>query len=291
MRNPLVTVEREGKVIGRYRPQQLASLCDTGHFRESDLCSSEERPEKITVRRFLRNPGAEASFRSPPRNERYGSDLRQKRRADKLMGPLLAGWILFFIAVALLLSAGFWVNSLYDQLAASAAQVGELGKKLEAKEKDYQHQLFAAREIAGPGLVRGSLILRNESGKRIAMPGIRIFLFPRAAIESHLAARAGLAEKNPAADAAGKADFFTAGMPNPIASTTTDASGRFEFRVPEEGEYVLHARLNASSSREPMPRLWFVSFNSRDTINSAVDLGENNFVRQFLPSLMIANGR
>lgn len=291
MKNPLVTVERDGNVIGQYPPQQLAPLYDTGRILETDLCYSEDRPEKVSVRRYIRHLDAEEHYHGSSRREGHGSEVRRSRQKEKMMAPLIAGWAAFLIALALLLASGVWINSLYGDLAKVKAQFSELEKKFTTKEKDYQRLLFVSREIAEPGLVRGSVILRNDGGKRIAMPGIQVYIFTREAIESHLAAKSAEAAQHPDAAKDDPAVFYSQGLPKPIASTTTDASGRFEFQVPDEGEYILHTSISAPTPKGLATRLWFVSFNSRDPVNTAVDIGETNSVQQFIPSLMIVNGR
>ncbi len=291
MKNPLVTVEREDKVIGQFPPRELPALYDTGRIFDSDLCHSEERPEKVSVRRFLRAMEAQEHFHIPTRSDGHGSETRRKRQTEKFMAPLIAGWAAFLISLALLVASAVWIGSLYGELAKSSARYAELENKLGAKEKDYQRLLFVSREIAEPGLVRGSVILRNEGGKRVAMPGIQVHLHPRETVESHLSAKAEEISKMPDASNIDQAAFYASGLPNPVDSTTTDASGRFEFRVPSEGEYVLYTSISSPTSKGLATKLWFVSFNSRDPVNTAVDLGEANCVQQFIPSLMIVNGR
>lgn len=291
MKNLLVTIERDGKVIAQYPPQQLAALYDTGRILEGDLCSSEERPEKISVPRFIRHLDDDVHYGMPPRKEGHGSEVRRRRQSDKLMGPLIAGWAAFLIAMALLLASAVWISSLYGDLARSKAHFAELEKMLAAKEKDYQRLLFVSREIAEPGLVRGSVIIRDESGKRIAMPGIQVFIYPRDTVENHLSAKVGEQGQNQVAAKGDPAAFFSTGLPSPLASTTTDASGRFEFQLPEEKEYVLYTSISMPSAKGLSTHLWFVSFNSRDPVNTAVDITESNSVQQFIPSLMIVNGR
>ena len=164
-------------------------------------------------------------------------------------------------------------------------------KKLGQKEKENQRLLFVSREVAESGVVRGSVIVRNEAGKRVAMPGVQVFLFPRKVIESYLEARAAEVTRLPAGTSTDGNEFFTANLPQAAASTTTDASGRFEFPVPAPGEYVIFTRMNIFAQGAQVARIWFVAFNSQDPLNTLVQINEANCVQQFVPSLMVVEGR
>jgi hypothetical protein len=288
-----VHIARNGKIIGQYPPEQIAALMDSGHFFESDLCSSEAFPEWTPLPEFLKKINLpkysrlKASDSAAP--ERHSS--RGDRRSRRPRPSALIGWIAFLLALAALVGAGFWIAGLYSDLAAQELRVQELVKQLAAKEKEYQRMLFVSREVAEPGIVRGSLVLRNDAGKRIAMPGVRISLFPRKVVAEHLEQRSAQVAQLPAGSNVDGTEFFLSGMPAPIASTTTDASGRYEFRIPEPGEYVVSASLASGNAGGRGNRLWFVSFDSSDALNTPVDITETNGVQQFIPSLMIVEGR
>jgi hypothetical protein len=145
--------------------------------------------------------------------------------------------------------------------------------------------------VAESGIVRGSVIVRNEAGKRVAMPGVQVFLFQRKVIESYLETRAEAVTRIPAGTSMDGNDFFTSNFPQAVASTSTDASGRFEFPVPEPGEYVVFTRMNIVVQGAQVARIWFVAFNSQDPLNTLVQINETNCVQQFVPSLMVVEGR
>lgn len=295
MTNRLVHVARNGKIIGQYPPEQLASLMDTGHFLDSDLCFSESTPEWTPLPEFLKKTEAPHYSRTKDREgadkSTPGGSLRRERQAKRRAGPVLAGWIAFLLALSALAGAGFWIAGLYVELGNQRILVDEMQKKLAEKEKDYQRLLFGAREIAEPGIVRGSIILRNNAGKRVSMPGVQVFLFPRKIIEKHLDERSKEASRLPAGTSVNGTAFYLKDLPRPLATTTTDASGRYEFQIPEPGEYIVSANVVSSDQAEQFNRLWFVSFDSRDPLNSLVDITETNSVQQFIPSLMIVEGR
>lgn len=293
--NRLVQVSRNGKTIGQYPPEQLASLMDTGQFLDTDLCCNEAFPDWTPLPEFLNKIEAPRYSRADQveggdsAEEEEGAWRRHRSRHG--LGALISGWIAFLLALAALCGAGFWIAGLYSELGHTSFRIGEMEKKLVEKEKENQRLLFVSRELAEPGTVRGSMVLRNESGKRNAMPGVQIFLYPRKVIESYLNARWQEAKRLPEGSNVDANAFFTANLPSPLATTTTDASGRFEFSVPEPGEYVLHAGTGVITRGEPVRRIWFVSFNSQDPLNTIVELTDTNFVQQFDPSLMVVQGR
>jgi hypothetical protein len=293
MSNRLVRVSRSGKIIGQYPPEQLASLMDSGHFLESDLCWSETSPEWTLLPQFLKKTKAPKYLRagvSDPATQPTDG-YRRSHHSKRRFSTFLSGWIAFLLAMSALIGAGFWISSLSDELGRTRDRMDELEKKLGDKDKENQKLLFSGRELADPGTVKGSVILRNDAGKRNAVPGIPVFLFNRKVIEDYLASREkelnGLQESSNT----DLISFFSATLPTSLVVTTTDASGRFTFSVSEPGEYVLFARVNLDAKGSLQPYIWFVSFNSEDPINSAIELNESNHVREFVTSLMIVQGR
>ena len=293
MSSRLIHVARDGKVLGQYPPEQLSALMDTGLFLESDMCYSEACPEWTPLPKFLEKTDAPKYLQGRARESKLSDTTYRGRgkRSKRNRSAILSGWIAFLLALSVLIGAGFWIAGLYEELQQKATQIEEMEKKLAAKEKENQRLLFVSREVAEPGLVRGSIVIRGEGGKRVAMPGVQVFLFPRKVIANYLEGRAAEVSRIPAGTSVDGNEFYTAGLPASAASTTTDASGRFEFPVPEPGEYVLFTRMNIVVQGAQASRIWFVAFNSQDPLNTLVQINETNSVQQFVPSLMIVEGR
>ena len=293
MSKRLVHVARDGKLLGQYPPEQLAALIDTGHFLDSDLCYSENHPVWTPMPQFLKKIDA-PKYSKAHKDDSHAADAGYSRRSHRSKTnptAILSGWIAFLLALSALLGAGFWIAGLYAEIARQATRIEEMDKNLALKEKENQRLLFVSREVAESGVVRGSIVIRNEAGKRVAMPGIQVFLFPRKTIDNYLETRAAaVARLSPGTNVDGN-EFFTADLPAPSASTTTDASGRFEFQVPNPGEYVLFTRMNSFAQGAQVQKIWFVGFNSQDPLNTLVQITEANCVQQFVPSLMIVEGR
>jgi len=293
MNKRLVHVARNGKVIGQYPAEQLASLTKSGDFLDTDLCYSETRQEWTPMPEFLKKiempkySMARPEVSKPASRGYSGRD----RRSRETLAAILSGWAAFLLALSAMVGSGFWIAGLYSEIHRQSAQIAEMEKKLGQQEKENQRLLFVSREVAEAGIVRGSVIVRNEAGKRVAMPGVQVFLFQRKAIASYLDTRAAEVSRIPAGTSLDANEFFTANLPPPVASTTTDASGRFEFHVPEPGEHVVFTRMNIAVQGAQAARIWFVSFNSQDPLNTLVQINETNCVQQFVPSLMIVEGR
>jgi len=203
---------------------------------------------------------------------------------------MIAGWIAFLLSLAALAGAGFWITALHGELGKKKADIAHLKSEISLKEKENQRLLFVAREVAEPGTIRGIFVLR-ESGKRIAVPGVEVALYSRQTVEDHLDRRfAEAAAIQPGANVLA-ANFLLENLANPIARTPTDASGRFEFKVPDPGEYVLVSTCTTTGPGEQNVRLWLVSFDSRDSLNTMVELNEANSVQQMVRSLMVVQGR
>lgn len=296
MKNRTVHVARDGKVIGQYPPMQLVSLLDTGGILPTDLCYSELLPAWTPVLEFIEKTGVEKFSRASAPSEEGSvekapsrapsSNRRQSRKRNNAKNTLIGGWMAFLLAAAALVGSIFWILSQQTEITARDAEIVRLRDEVGKKEKENQRLLFVSRELAEPGTVRGSLVMRNEAGKRIAIPGTEVRMFRRDVIEAHLDTRFTEAAGLPADQQRDAAQFLLLGLSAPLASTTTDASGRFEFPVPEPGEYVLISQIAA-----PTPRLWFVSFDSRDPLNTLVEISEANAVQQLVRSLMIVQGR
>ena len=294
MSKRLVHVARDGKVLGQYPTEQLSLLMDSGQFLPTDLCYSDACPEwtpmpeflkKIQVPKYTRARQVEGSASGE-------SFPRSGHRSGHHTAALLSGWIAFLLMLSAVIGSGFWILTLYSEIARKDAQLDEAGKKLAEKEKENQRLLFVSREVAEAGIVRGSIILRNEAGKRVAMPGIEIYLYPRKVIEGYLDSRTAELGRLPSGTNVDGNDFYTTNLPSPLASTSTDSSGRFEFSVPDPAEYVLVSRINSTSQAgAQVSRIWFVGFNSQDPLNTLVQITESNCVQQFVPSLMIVEGR
>ena len=282
-----VSVKRKDEVIGEYLPPQMVSLLETGHLQNADLCFDLKSGKWLPIRAFLRRG------RIPGYSHKRGGNLpastrgsRRRRRARRRLALRL---LLAFFTMALASGAVFWwgktaeeIEGLNISLATAEAANAEWKQK-------YENVLFAAREVSANDLVRGKIIIRDASGKRIVLPDVKVRLYRRAEIEAYLSERHAHIAEAGGTDPARLSTHFLKNIPAPIQTTTTDSDGRFECKIPQPGEYVLQTAIR--SAKTGALRLWFVSFDSRDPLNTPVDITESNVVRQFNPIFMVVEGR
>jgi len=197
--------------------------------------------------------------------------------------------LLGFFVAAVAFGAVLWSNKMSGEIGGlKAGLVKAAAENLEWKQK-YENVLFAARDVASNDLVRGRVISRDAAGKRAVLPNVKVRLYPRAEIEAFLSDRFACIAEAGGNDPARLASHFLKNIPLPIEATTTNSDGRFECKIPRPGEYVLQAGLR--SAKTGVMQLWFVTFDSRDPLNTPVDITESNAVRQFNPVFMLTEGR
>ena len=285
--NRKISVSRNEKVLGEYPVHEIGSLLETGHLQEDDLCCEPGGSARIPLKDFMRKergPGSSSgSRREGSGSKRAGRRLRRARSRNSQI--LLPG--IFSVAVAL--GAYLWVGKVSGENEELKARVlRSEAANLEWKQK-YQNVLFAAREVASNDLVRGRVVVRDAAGKRVVLPGIKVRLYPRQEIETFLSERYARIAEAGGTDPARLSVHFLKQLPPPIENVATDSDGRFECKVPEPGEYVIQTSIRSAQSGAM--RLWFVTFDSRDPLNTPVDITESNAVQQFNPLFMLVEGR
>lgn len=276
-----VQVAREGKALSEYATLQLPSLLETGHLRADDQCLDAGSGEWVPLEDFLAGftgfskRGTPLTAEDEPSSERSAGGF--------------APWIFSALAVAAAAGTGLYAWTQHDEIASLRSRLAAAEQTNQGWQQKYHQVLFAAREVASEDTVRGRAILRDASGKRIALPGIKVRLYTRSAVESHLSARHEAEVEGEGAERTRLATHYLKNLPPPLETTSTDSDGRFELKVPEPGEYIIQTSIRSAKSGEM--RLWFVAFDSRDPLNTAVDITESNAVQQFNPLLMVVEGR
>lgn len=297
MKTPLLShqknvfVARDGKVIGEFPVMQLPSLLETGRIFQTDYCYDISQSEWITMAQFVEKtkffkPRQETEAPPPPDNpvETVATQQRKQRFVVKA-----TGWIMCLVMVAALGAAVVWIWMLDQRLDQSARDLADARDQLQKSKEQYERLSFSYREISDPGVIRGSLINRNEEGVRSAMPGMKVQLYPRDEIEAFLKKRySDLPKDSSSMSPDDLLKHFLTDMPDPLTTTVTDASGRYEFKAPKPGEYIVYTSVTTTGQGS---RVWFLAVDSSDPLNTPVDITDSNYVRDFIPDLMIADGR
>lgn len=283
-KNLRVPIRRDEKVLDEFHPLQLRSLLETGYLRSSDECFDIEAQKWIPIEEFIQ------SGEIPVYEQKVADGSYTPTPEPEDTGRLLAiAWSLAAVSLVLAIAGGLWALKVtYDarttteHLAKAEARIAEITQK-------YNDVLFAASEIAPPDTVRGRIIVRNAAGKRVILPSVKLRLYRQADIEAYLSKRFQELPSAGSLAPTALAAFFLRDLPPAVANTTSNSDGRFEFKIPEPGEYVIQTSIRYAKTGEL--RLWFVSFDSTDTLNTAVDITESNVVQQVVEYLMITKGR
>jgi len=206
-------------------------------------------------------------------------------RWDQLSPPPVLG--LLFLVVLLLVVAGLgsWGYLQWLDARSWESRAAELNAQLEAL-NETMPKPSAEPDLAPPGVIRGRMILKNNQGRRIPIPGARIRLFDRASLEKFLWAEVPGILKS---DAPNPLVVLLAQLPKPLETTTSDTSGNYAFHPPEPGDYVVQTSVLDKTTGSI--RAWFLAVDSRDPLNTPVNFTEANAVAVLVPMLIPADGR
>ncbi len=291
-KQPRVQVARDGKVLAEYANLQLPSLLETGHLNPGDHCFDAEAQAWIPLEDYMKDI---SGFSRKGRNSEPAESApaeKQPARAEQersWQSAQVVPWLLAFFALAAAVGAGLFAWTQSAEIATLRDRLATAEQAKAGLQKQYDEALLKERDLAPGDLVRGRVIIRSAAGNRTAPPGVKVRLFARSAIADHLEARFAAGTSETGGDPSRLAVHYMKDLPSPIETTTTDSDGRFELKVPEPGDYVIQSSLISAKTREM--RLWFIAFNSRDPLNTPVDINDSNVVRQFDPLLMLVEGR
>lgn len=284
-----VQVKRGDKALSAYSTLQLPSLLETGHLRADDQCLDAESGEWVPLEEFLSGFTVFSKRGTPLAAHAEPPAPSSGQRSHEIPVRRSAAWILAALAVAAAVGTALYAWTQHDEITSLRTRLAAAEETNQGWQQKYHALLFAAREVASQDMVRGRAILRNAKGNRIALPGIKVRIYTRSAVEAYLSDRHQAKSEGEGAGKTSLASHYVKNLPPPLETTSTDSDGRFEFKVPEPGEYVIQTSIRSAKSGEM--RLWFVAFDSRDPLNTSVDITESNAVQQFHPLLMIVNGR
>jgi hypothetical protein len=160
------------------------------------------------------------------------------------------------------------------------------------QDKAYRRMASAPVETKNRLQVAGTVRLTEQTGEIVTMPAFSVQLYRRKDIEDYLHSKSlDLAAMKHQLNSDMLSNFLS-GLPQPLKKTTTDAFGKYDLELPEEGQYVVYSSMTVpSSAASARVFLWFVSFSTDDPLNLPVNITEPNRSTQFVPELMVIPGR
>jgi hypothetical protein len=282
-----IAVRRAGKIIGEFAPEDFDRRAEAGEFVATDLCRDHLRadwlPLDVVRKRRMARVFSKAEILTeeatawPPSSKRSGRGRSRGIPAEILLALFLA------LIVAAVASAWGYYQTLDRRATATRLETALAdAEKLRAELKTATSALGGVPE----GTVSGQVILRNQARQRTVIPGMKIRLYRRSDLEDYLRQRFEEFRAAPPQDAI---SALLSGMPSPLDTTATDTDGKFSIQLPEPGQYVLQTSTLDRKTRDM--RIWMLTFDSADTLNTPILISEFNASTTFDPLLILTEGR
>lgn len=285
-----VTVARKGRILGEFSSGDLPALIESGEILPDDNCYLEETNEWLPVRDHI-----EAT--ETPKARAAKEDFVQAE--ESLSGPILAlhfrGVAILVFSILLVLglfvAAGVWIHTLSRQLSESAARISELQIELFNRPADKGEFNPKPKIPEVRSKVVGQAYWNDENGGKQLLTGFFIDLYQEKVLRDYLNSRSlDLVAYKQTSDPE-ILQRVLRDLPAPIAKTTTDASGLYEFNLPAEGRYVVYSSMTRDGLFGPEILLWFLSFDTADPLNLPVNLNNDTLSTRYEPEFLIRMGR
>jgi len=171
-------------------------------------------------------------------------------------------------AIYVLAIAGLLIFLMALKIMTQSMHSEDLERQIQAlrdeadKKSDYKDTI-----IAPPEVLRGQVILRSgTSNTRSQVPKVSIMLYTKAQVEEAL--------KNYQEEvSSAPGDFAKIRFPAAISRTISDSEGFYSLDIPEQGSYVLMARVNVPKKGT---RMWLLEVDTKDRLNTPIDLTDLN---------------
>lgn len=318
--SPLIHVARDGAPLGQFRRDLIDELLKNATLRPSDIYYDESRREWLLVGDYKNNQkftlarrSRESSPSEPPSEQEqqdsaieeaeiseseHSSRRRRRRRRSEdsnIRKPrkrhpaesALPGWIAALVAISVAAGLWAWATSLREQLNISTNQVKELENNLASLKR----QIGVLLEMAPPGVVRGVITTETHAGRLFLLSGISVAAYRLDDVRGALLRVANLPIPVDEQEFASMVSTIQAALPPPIAMSLSDSSGRFEFPIPEPGNFVLVATGLKQVGGNTERLLWTVEVPVSDSPSPVVSLDERNSASLRSPKFKIQPAR
>ena len=287
-----VHIARGGTIIGEYSSADLQSLLEAGELKATDVCYLEDSNLWINLPDYIHSSSL-PKFQPPlkPLAEARGGSAPQWDAAPQNPIAPLLGWVAFIIAFAMLLGAGTWIYILNGEVKKAQRTATQMQQQM--LDQDRQYREIVAKPVNPSDRMRvlGTVKLNSEDGDPMVMPAFSVHLYKRQTVEDYLRSKSlDLAAMKPQLTSEKLSTFLT-NMPPPLKKAITDSLGNYEFDLPAEGKYVIFSSMTLPGGGNDRIFVWFLGFSTDDPLNLPVHVTDMNRSGQFVPELMIIQGR
>lgn len=301
--SPWCFYSTDGDVLGPIERRHLETIWRSGQF-PSDAVGFDPAKEIWTplndwfagevpkIKSETPAADAEKKFRLPPPEMAPLPPSRNHHgRPRKGSSQKILKWqVLSILALLVAVLVGVAMHVRTDAALAERDRFKERIESLEAQLQERTESLERLSENTGevlsPDQVKGRLALSANDGSAVAQQGVKVLLYNRRDLERYLEQSLQNADVN--SDAAQAAVDVVNNLPFPLATTTTDSKGNYEFRLQAPGEFVLHTNILQTPGG---PMLWFLGFNSTEPPYTRIDFTDSNRSTSLVPGLIVVPAR
>lgn len=287
-----IHVARSGRILGEFSSSDLAAMLESAELLPNDLCYIEHENLWVPVADYVAASSL-PKFQPPPASEAEEKEDEVSAFMALFSTPtmVLLGWVLFLIVCAVGVGLGVKIYSLTNEVSRAEAESKSLKHRLQTQEQEYRELLTKKETGEDPSTLRGKVILQSENGEPILMPDFVLRLYPRQTIEAHLQSYGTeLSALNQTENPEVLAQVLNT-LPPPLAETSTNAIGEYEFTLLDDSEYVIHSSMSIPTGGKSRVLLWFLGVSRGDAIGLPVNVTDWNRVGNYTPELMIVPGR
>lgn len=248
-----------------------------------EIVTKKSEPAAAPAEKKFRPPPPEIAPLPPSRNHHGRPRKRSKQKVLKWQVLSILGFL-----VAILVGVSMFIRS--ETVMAERDRFKERSEALQVeiqkREEALERLSEASGEVLPPDQLKGRLALRATDGTLVPQQGVKVLLYNRRDLERYL--EESLAGPAEGLDAAGAARKLVNQLPFPIATTTTDSGGHYEFRLQAPGEFILHTNVLQTPNG---PMLWFLGLDSTKPPHTRIDFSESNRSTSLVPGLVVVPAR
>lgn len=301
--SPWCFYSTDGDVLGPIERRHLETIWRAGQFpsdsvgfdpaKESWAPLAEWFPGEISkMESKIPAAPAEKKFRLPPPEmaplppSRNHHGRPRKGSNQKVLKWQVISILAFLVALLVGVAMHVRAEAALSERERFKAQIESLETQLQERTESLERLSENTGEVLSPDQINGRLALRSSDGSAVPQQGVKVLLYNRRDLERYLEETLQNGDIN--SDAAQAAVDVVNNLPFPLATTTTDSKGNYEFRIQAPGEFVLHTNILQTPSG---PMLWFLGFDSAEPPYTRIDFTDLNRSTSLVPGLIVVPAR